>query len=158
MQRLPRVLRQNFVVSRRLSTAFQQQNADSEYSNVAEYPPIVEHSYSAGTIRKKQVWRDKIKQIGTIEEKLIEINMPKYYGYKCVMLEKDYPYNTLPFFKYVTNTELVEVENFTTKTEDEAKKIENFLNLIKSDIHDAFEFELDDYKWVTMAYSSSLEP
>lgn len=146
MLRLARV-RQNIVVSRRLTTALQQQNADSEYSEVAQYPPIWDDAYKAKKNRKKMQWRDKIKKIGTIEEKLIEINMPKYYGYKCLMLdEKTFPYNTLPFFQYVTNTELVEMETFTPKTEDDAKKVEIFLNLIKSDIEDAFEFELDGYK------------
>lgn len=146
MLRLARV-RQNIIASRRLTTAIQQQNADSEYSEVAEYPPILDDSYKAKKSRTQLQWREKIKKISTIEEKLIEINLPKYYGYKCVLLdEKTFPYNTLPFFKYATNTELVEMKTFAPKTEDDAKKVEIFLNLIKSDIQDAFEFELNGYK------------
>jgi hypothetical protein len=31
-------------------------------------------------------------------------------------------------------------------SEEEAKNTENFLNLIRSEVQDAFEFELDGYK------------
>lgn len=140
----PRVIRK-ITLSRRLSTALQQQTVESEYSEVAEYPPIIDDEYRAKRSRRYLEWHEKIKKIGTIEEKLIEINMPRYYGYKCLMLdEKTFPYNTLPFFKYVTNTELVELETFKPN-ENEVKNIDNFLQLIKSDFADALEFELDGY-------------
>lgn len=145
LRAFPRVLRQNFVVSRHLSTAAQQ-DVDSEYSEEAEYPPIVDDSRDAKRDRKINDWHQKIKSIGTIEEKLIEINILKYYGYKCLMLnDNQFPYNTLPFFQYATNTEFVE-QSHASSGEEETKKVDNFLNLIKSDVQEAFEFELDGYK------------
>lgn len=141
--RASRVLRNNISGSRSLATALQRENVSSE---TVEYPPIVDDSCPARKERKKLEWHEKIKKIETIEEKLIEINIPRYYGFKCLMLnEKSFPYNTLPFFKYATNTEFVE-EPHAAQSEEETKKVETFLNLIKSEIHDALEFELDGYK------------
>jgi small subunit ribosomal protein S30 len=141
-----KTLPKNIPSSRRLTTAFQQKNAD-EYSEVAEYPEIKERSIPILQANKQKVWHEKIQKIETIEEKLIEINLPKYYGYKCLMLDnKTFPYNTLPFFKYVTKTEFVEAESHVPKTEEEAKKIENCLNVVRSEVLDAFEFELDGYQ------------
>lgn len=148
-------MNRNLVLSRRLSTVLkpqnvegstQQQNDVNEYSEVPEYPQILSSDFRAARDRRRLQWHQKIKQISTIEEKLIEINMPRYYGHNCLLLnEKDFPYNTLPFFQYATNTEFVE-QSHAPKGEEEVKRIDNFLNLIKSDIQDAFEFELDAFK------------
>lgn len=141
----PRSLRNQFIVSRHLSTVAQQ-DVDSEYTDEAVYPPIMDDSRDAIKAREKNEWHMKIKRIGTIEEKMIELNIPKYYGYKCVMIDdKEFPYNTLQFLKYATNTEFVE-ESHASSGEEENKKVDNFFNLIKSDVQDAFEFELDAYK------------
>lgn len=59
--------------------------------------------------------------------------------------DKTYPYNTLPLFKYATKTEFVE-EQHAPKSPDEAKQVDIFLNLIKADIKDALEFEIDQCK------------
>ena len=134
-------------ISRRLTTAFQQKKADNEFTEVPEYPVIEDRSILINEARKDRKWNEKIEKIETIEEKLIEINLPRYYGYKCLMLDdKIFPYNTLPFFKYATNTEFVGEKSHVPKSEEEAKKIENLLNIVKSEVQDAFEFELDGYK------------
>lgn len=136
------VFRQNLIKARQLSTQVQSKNENSEFSEHAEYPPIADTSYKAKKTREVLKWHEKIKKIGTIEEKLIEINIPRYYGYKCLMLDENvFPYNTLPFFKYVTKTEF---EEFSPASE--SNEVDSFLNLIRSDIQDAFEFELDGYK------------
>lgn len=125
----------NLLAFRSLSTVVEHAKNASEYSEVAEYPPIKEQSYQMKKATNTFQWHEKIKKIGTIEEKLIEINMPKYYGYKCLMLDDkflSFPYNTLPFYQYVTNTEFVNIESpHAATSEEEAKKIENFLNLIR---------------------------
>lgn len=59
--------------------------------------------------------------------------------------ERSFPYNTLPFFKYVTNTEFIE-EQLAAKTPDEAKSVDTFLNLMRPSIQEAVEFELDGYQ------------
>jgi small subunit ribosomal protein S30 len=136
------VFRQNLIKARQLSNQVQPQNDNSEISERAEYPAIVDTSYKAKKTREVKKWHEKIKRIGSIEEKLIEINIPRYYGYKCMMLdEKVFPYNTLPFFQYVTKTEF---EEFSPAPQ--TNEVDTFLNLIRSDIQDAFEFELDGYK------------
>lgn len=79
MQRLPRVVRNN-LVTRSLSTALQAQNVDGEFTETAEYPPIVDPSYYKSKARETLKWHEKIKKITTIEEKQIELNLKKYYG------------------------------------------------------------------------------
>ena len=131
---------------RQLATLTQSQVNNDEYTEVAQYPEIVENSYKNQRAKKILRWHEKIKAISTIEEKLIEINMPRYYGYKCLMLGAQlFPYNSLPFIQYITNTELEVQEFHTSASEEESKKIENFLGLIRSEIADAVEFELDGY-------------
>jgi small subunit ribosomal protein S30 len=147
MLKIPRVFRKNFSISRRFSTAFQEYVPESEWTDAPQYPPIVDNCYPQLKQKRLISWHEKIKKIETIEEKMIEINMPKYYGYKSLMLdEKTYPYNTLPFFQYATNTEFIEENSLTPANEADAKKIENFLNLVRSEVQDAFEFELDGYR------------
>lgn len=111
-----------------------------------EYPPILDDSYSAIKTRKILEIRDRYKKISTIEEKLIEINMDRYYGYKCLMLnEKHFPYNSLPVYQYATNTEFT-VDSLSPKTPEDAKKVDTFVNLVKADVQEAAEFELDGYR------------
>lgn len=132
---------------RALSTLIQRKNDASEYSEIPEYPPIVEKSPRLEKKLKNFQWYAKIQRIDTIEEKMIEINMPRYYGHKCLMLnDKVYPYSTLPFFQHATKTEFVNCESHVPTNEEETKKIDIFLSLIRSDIQEAFEFELDGYK------------
>ena len=133
----------NFKFSRLFSNVVQLEVARNE---AVEYPVIEDTSKEAKRIKKKLEWREKIKRVPTIEEKIIELNIPRYYGYKCLMLENnDFPYNSMPFIQYVTKTEFEQLpENI--KDENEAKKVDGFLELIKSDIQDAIEFEIDAYK------------
>lgn len=133
----------NFKFSRLFSNVVQPEVLRNE---AVEYPPIKDVSKEARKIKKKLDWRDTIKRCPTIEEKIIQLNIPRYYGYKCLMLENnDFPYNSMPFIQYVTKTEFQELAE-QIKDEKEAKKIEGFLGLIKSDIQDAVEFEIDAYK------------
>lgn len=142
----PRVFRKNLIVSRHLTTLVKQQNVDNDYEEKAEYPPIVENNFRLKKQREVHEWHEKIKRIETIEEKLIEINIPRYYGHKCLMLnDRTYPYNTLPFFQYATNTEFIE-ESHVAKNEGDSKIVDNFLGIIKAEVQDALEFELDGYK------------
>lgn len=133
----------NFKFSRLFSTVVQPEVARND---AVEYPVIEDISTEAKRIKKKLEWREKIKRVPTIEEKIIELNIPRYYGYKCLMLENnDFPYNSMPFIQYVTKTEFEQLPE-KIKDEVEAKKIDGFLELIKSDIQDAIEFEIDAYK------------
>lgn len=133
----------NFKLSRLFSSVVQPEASRNE---AIPYPPIEDVSKEAIRAKKKQEFRDKIRKCPTIEEKIIQLNMPRYYGYKCLMLENnDFPYNPLPFVQYVTKTDFqVLAEKITN--EEEAKTVDTYLNLIKSDVQDAIEFEIDAYK------------
>ena len=72
------------------------------------YPPILDLSYRASMRRKDDVWYNKIKKIETVEEKLIGLNMPHYYGWKSLYLEEgNVPYNSLNHAQYITRTHVL---------------------------------------------------
>ncbi|KAK1116980.1 hypothetical protein K0M31_017030 [Melipona bicolor] len=72
------------------------------------YPPILDLSYRARMRRKDDVWYNKIKKIETVEEKLIGLNMPHYYGWKSLYLEEgNVPYNSLNHAQYITHTHVL---------------------------------------------------
>lgn len=138
--------KKNLIAYRELSTLVKHHNESNEYVEEAVYPPIEDISTRKKKERQRLEWHEKIKQVGTIEEKLIEINMPRYYGYKSFMLsENSYPYNTLPLFQYVTNTEFVKTESHSKEGEG-VKNLEGLLKVIRADIEEALEFELDGYQ------------
>lgn len=138
-------INRNFVVSQRCLSTKLQENVSSEYTEEAEYPTIHDTSYKAKKSNKVGAWHEKIKNLSTIEEKMIEINMPRYYGYKCLMLDdKTIPYNTLPFIQSTTKTEFN--DNLPEFYNQNKEKSENFLNLIKADLQEALEFEFSGYK------------
>jgi small subunit ribosomal protein S30 len=86
--------------------------------------------------------KKKIKALKTVEEKLFEINMPRYYGRKCIMLLEDsIPYNSLSFAQHVTRTHLREFTNlapYSTDLEEESNKL---LEHVKPWIEEALVFE-----------------
>lgn len=117
-----------------------------DYNEKPVYPPILDRSYKAKKIREYDSWHDKIKKLKTIEEKLLELNMPKYYGYKCIMLnDNKFPYNTLPLMQYSTKTNFNEVDSLPDFYSQNNNKVDNFLSNIKSDIEDAICFEYTGY-------------
>lgn len=117
---------------------------NDEYNEVAQYPPILDTSYEAKKLSKIQQWHKKIKNLNTIEEKLLEINMSRYYGHPCLMMsDQKFPYNTMPFIQYCTRTDFK--ENLPEFYNAYSEKSESFLNLIKTDLKDALNFEYEGY-------------
>lgn len=132
-----------FRITRAFSTAVTQAE---EPKDAVEYPPIIDLSFDAKEKRRKMEEYDRVRQCPTIEEKIIEINMARYWGHRCLMLgDKWYPYNPLPSVQYMTKTDFQELP-LTIQDPAEAKKIDDFYNLLKSDLQDAVEFELTGYK------------
>ncbi|XP_068210729.1 large ribosomal subunit protein mL65 [Palaemon carinicauda] len=77
----------------------------SEYSPEPEYPPIQDMSRAAYRRRKKEAWHEKVKNLPTVEQKFIELNMPKYYGYwSCQIKDNWHKINGGDFIKYATRT------------------------------------------------------
>ena len=140
---------------RPLSTVIEQEHEPTEK---VKYPRILAKSFKLNQMRAQMNWYEKIKQVPTIEEKIIELNMPRYYGYKCLMLKNDefYPYNSLPFIQYSTKTNYHELP-LTIEDPVEAKKVDDFYNLIKADLLEAVEFELTGYKHAYETKRDSME-
>ena len=78
---------------------------ESEYTDEPCYPPIIDLSSQAKINRKADAVGEIITSLPTVEEKLIELNAPKYYGWLSCQLSGDkFPYNVLPFAQFATRT------------------------------------------------------
>lgn len=72
-----------------------------------QYPPIEEIGPLADKLRRKKAWHDWLKSHDTVEEKLFELNMPRYWGWRSVILtDEAVPYNFLPWAQFATRTHL----------------------------------------------------
>lgn len=75
-------------------------------TNKVEYPPILDQSKAAVAERSKLAWHEQVKNCLTIEEKLIKVNMPAYWGLRTTPLVNDeYHYNCFPYFQHWTRTQ-----------------------------------------------------
>lgn len=117
-----------------------------EYSEKPEYPPILDTSYEARKQRKKERYHEEYKEVGTVEEKLIKINLPKYYGWKSVILnETDIHYNSLGMSQYITRTDLKindAMPEFYKKNDELVTKI---AEKVKNEVEDVIGFEHSGY-------------
>ncbi|XP_004518895.1 28S ribosomal protein S30, mitochondrial [Ceratitis capitata] len=130
------------------STAVKSIHNDSEYADEAIYPEIQDLSFKARKKRETQSWHDEIRKVPTVEEKMIKINMPRYYGFKVVNLnDTKLPYNCLPAIQHYTRTFYEDIKNTENAVEDsklsDNQKLEEHVNLVKSDVKDAIEYVYD---------------
>ncbi|KAL0271618.1 UNVERIFIED_CONTAM: hypothetical protein PYX00_008654 [Menopon gallinae] len=118
-----------------------------EYTEVAQYPRIIPE---AELLRKDEIdWHNKIKRQKTVEEKLFEINMPRYWGWKCLLLnEGEIPYNSLEFTKFITRTHLIECKEFPTHQEH-SERASELAGKLKAQVEDV----LSDTLTVRHAYT-----
>lgn len=115
----------------------------SENSDV-KYPPILDLSLNSRKRREREEWHDRIKNIGTVEEKLMELNMPRYYGWKvCKIDEGRIPYDPLPFAQYVTRTHVVNEPGLPAYYDSllTPESLDASVQQIKGQIEDAIVFE-----------------
>lgn len=117
-----------------------------EVENTAEpiYPPIEDLSFKANSKRKKQAWHEKIKSIQTVEEKLFEFNIPRYYGWKSLFLyENVIPYNSLSHAQYITRTHVIKETGLPAYYNDviSTEQLDSIVQAIKHDIEDDIVFE-----------------
>lgn len=127
-------------------TAVTAADENDEYTKEPQYPPILDLSYKSRKVRERLQWHEKIKCLKTVEEKLFAVNMPRYYGFKSVMLDDThFRYNSLPFFQYTTRSMLSDdgLPEYYNKLND---KVDSLLGLVKSDFEDAVLFEYTGYK------------
>lgn len=141
---LRNVLARQHGIIRSLSARSLPQQQD-EYTSEPEYPPIQELSFRAKKAREAAEWHEEIRQLSTVEEKLFELNMPKYYGYKAHMItDRKVPYNVLPLAQYATRTHFVEgaLPEAYGKLEADAKVL---LEAIRGELEDVIGFEMGGY-------------
>ncbi|XP_066590679.1 large ribosomal subunit protein mL65 [Prorops nasuta] len=113
-------------------------------SEATIYPPILDLSYEATQRRKREAWHDEIRRIKTVEEKLFKINMPRYYGWKSVILQEEkIPYNALPLTQYITRTHVMERKELPNYYDQliENEQLDFISSAIQNHIMDIIAFE-----------------
>lgn len=110
-------------------------NPKDEYTEHVQYPKIE----TEREINEKETiaWYDKIKRIKSVEEKLFEINVPRYWGWKCLLLkEGEIPYNSLDFTKFITRTHLIECKELPENYQQSSEISSNLVKKIKTLVED----------------------
>lgn len=123
------------------------QNAIQNVSEeTVEYPPIIDNSRKAIADRTKMAWHEEVKKLNTVEEKLIKVNMPAYWGLRTTPLVNDeYCYNSLPYFQHWTRTQYesgIPKEWFKRSTEE----IDSLVNNIREQVIEAISFQYQGYR------------
>lgn len=119
----------------------------AEYTKEPHYPAIQELSFKANQLRKRAAWYEHIRELPTVEEKLLAINMPRYYGYKCLMLRDDkFRYDCLPFVQHSTRTVFAEGDLPEAVYEPLRARAEQFVETIREDVQAAIVFETIGYQ------------
>lgn len=130
---------------------------EQEFTDTPQYPPILDISYEARKGRETVEWHEKIKSLKTVEEKMFEINMPRYYGWKPIMLwEESIPYNAMSFAQHVTRThfrEFKDLPHYSIDLEEESHKL---VGQIKPWIEEALIFEYKYRRYVFVVPSRVL--
>lgn len=117
-------------------------SSEAEVSKTPNYPPIMDLSDAAIKKRDKLRIHEKYRKLNTVEEKLFALNMPRYWGWKAILLkEGELPYNVLPFVKYITRTQFNETVNIPFNNYNLDIQPEDLINVIKSQIQEAILFE-----------------
>ncbi|TDG41441.1 hypothetical protein AWZ03_012142 [Drosophila navojoa] len=120
---------------------------DAEYTAEPEYPVIRDLSYKSRKQQTAAEWHEQIRQLPTVEEKMIKVNMPRYYGYKVVDLnDTKIPYNALPLTQHYTRTVLEELPTPQATTEDKKDDLDATVKIARDDIIEALEYAHDVYK------------
>ncbi|CAG5100557.1 Similar to MRPS30: 39S ribosomal protein S30 [Cotesia congregata] len=124
------------------------QTKTSNISDVAEnplYPPIVDISFVAKWRRKHDLWHEQVKQVPTVEEKCLKLNMPRYWGFKCLMInEGSVYYNELPQAQYITRTYISQESSLPVYYDNliSTEKLNNLIENLKELIEQGVAFEL----------------
>lgn len=78
------------------------------FTETPQYPPIRDLSFLGKRRQDREEWYEEMKDLNTVEEKLIKLNMPKYYGWKSYSIcEGTLPYDPLPYAQFLTRTHVV---------------------------------------------------
>lgn len=117
---------------------------ENEYTDTPEYPPILDMSLKARKLRERQTVHQNIQKINTVEEKQIALNLPRYYGWKSIVLnESKVPYNAMPLVQFYTRTHFKEIENLPNLYTELSSMAAEVVQEIKSQIEDSIVIEND---------------
>ncbi|XP_075154294.1 mitochondrial ribosomal protein S30 [Haematobia irritans] len=109
---------------------------NNEYWETPHYPEIIDTSFKGKKEIKSKNWREEIQNAPTVEEKLMKINMPRYYGHKVVLMnEERLPYNCLPAIQHYTRTAFEPMPN--DKVDE---KLSSYVQSLTGSIVDTLEF------------------
>lgn len=134
--------RLNKIISRRQSNAVALNQ--NEYNETPEYPPILDMSIDSRKHRERLILHKKIQEINTVEEKQIALNMPRYYGWRCVMLNEDrIPYNAMPLVQCYTRSKFIPVEKLPDIYSESEEVAAAVVQDIKLQIEDAIAIETE---------------
>lgn len=135
------------LITRRYAQALQREQ--DEYTDQPNYPPILDMTPNGKKKRERETTRQNIKNINTVEEKQIALNMPRYYGWECVMLNEDkIPYNAMPLVQYYTRTHFKPVESLPDVYQDSSSMADTVVQEIKSQIEDCIVIENEGIQYV----------
>lgn len=115
-----------------------------ELESEIDFPPIQDLTRDARNRRKREEWHDKVKKLGTVEEKIFELNMPRYYGWKTVIIkEETIPYDPLSHTQYVTRTHVMNEPGLPDCYNNivSPETLDSLVQAVKTPVEDALLFE-----------------
>lgn len=116
-----------------------------EVSPKVEYPPIEDLSTKAKKERIKAAWHKEVENVQTIEEKLLKINVPYYYGLRTIPLNDKYVYNCLPYMQHWTRTQ-IEKDLPGDWYSQSAEDVDALVNNIREEFIEAILFQYQGYR------------
>lgn len=117
-----------------------------EYTEKPEYPEILETTPEARRLRQKQSWHEEIKNLWTVEEKQIKINMPRYYGYKVIALDDTrVRYNSLPMIQHYTRTLFEKMDKLPGAVESQ-QQLDSLVKAISGEFQESVEYAIEFFK------------
>lgn len=114
-----------------------------EYSPTPLYPTIERKDVISEEEVARLEWHDKIKRQRTVEEKLLEVNVPRRWGWICFMIHEGIiPFNNLTFAQHMTKTHVIKTENLTEFYNKHSKRCSEISDKIKSEVVECIEYQL----------------
>lgn len=113
------------------------------------YPPILDLSIKAKKDRETLDMHQKIQALNTVEEKLLALNVPRYYGWDSIVLnENKVPYNFLPLVQNITKTHLHQVKNEVVSAPLTQDKLKQVIDRIKIQLEKILVYHSNSHRYV----------
>ncbi|KAL7305627.1 hypothetical protein TKK_0002355 [Trichogramma kaykai] len=119
--------------------------------------PVMEYTREARKRRARELWHEKVRKLDTVEEKIFELSMPRYYGWKTYQLgEELVMYDALPKTQYMTQTHIASEPGLPSHYDQilDAETIDATVRDIKDQVEESLVFE---YNYRKQDYQFSLK-